>query len=76
MLKVKKIYGLLIAALLLCAAMALGASGVIIRNICLFAVLVYELVGPLMTRIALEKAGEITAKPVPPRAQAKIDSAK
>lgn len=57
-------------------AMALGAPGVIIRNICLFAVLVYELVGPLMTRIALEKAGEITAKPVPPRAQAKIDSAK
>ena len=57
-------------------AMALGAPGVIIRNICLFAVLVYELVGPLMTRIALEKAGEITEKPVPPRAQAKIDSAK
>jgi len=57
-------------------AMALGAPGVIIRNICLFAVLVYELVGPLMTRIALEKAGEITEKPVPPRAQAKLDSAK
>ena len=57
-------------------AMALGAPGVIIRNICLFAVLVYELVGPLMTRIALEKAGEITEKPVPPRAQAKIDVAK
>ncbi|MBQ4354894.1 MAG: cation:proton antiporter [Clostridia bacterium] len=57
-------------------AMALGAPGVIIRNVCLFAVLVYELVGPLMTRIALEKAGEITEKPVPPRAQAKIAAKK
>ncbi len=53
-------------------AMALGAPGVIIRNICLFAVLVYELAGPLLTRIALEKAGEISEKPIPPRAQAKL----
>jgi len=57
-------------------AMALGAPGVIIRNICLFAVLVYELVGPLMTRIALEKAGEIKEKPIPPRAQAKLNAGK
>ena len=55
-------------------AMSLGATGVIIRNVALFAVLVYELVGPLMTRIALEKAGEITEKPIPPRAQAKLDA--
>lgn len=54
-------------------AMSLGEPGLIIRNVALFAVLVYELVGPLFTRIALEKAGEITEKPVPPRAQAKMD---
>lgn len=57
-------------------AMSLGASGVIIRNISLFAVLIYELVGPLLTRIALEKAGEITEKPITPREQAKLDAAK
>ncbi len=48
-------------------AMTLGASGIIIRNVALFAVLIYELIGPLLTRIALEKAGEITEKPIPPR---------
>ncbi|MBR4204492.1 MAG: cation:proton antiporter [Clostridia bacterium] len=57
-------------------AMSLGAPGVIIRNVALFAVLVYELIGPLMTRIALEKAGEITEKPIPPRVQAKLDAEK
>ena len=31
----------------------------IVVNITLFAVLIYELVGPLLTKIALEKAGEI-----------------
>lgn len=55
-------------------AMSLGAPGVIIRNIALFAVLVYELVGPLFTKIALERAGEISTKPIPPRAQAKLDA--
>ncbi len=54
-------------------AMSLGASGVIIRNICLFAVLVYELVGPLMTKIALDKAGEIPEKPIPERVQAQME---
>ncbi len=44
------------------AANELGASGEIIRNISLFAVLVYELVGPLLTKIALTKAGEIVPK--------------
>lgn len=37
----------------------LGSVGVIISNITLFAVLIYELVGPMMTKIALLKAGEI-----------------
>ena len=51
-------------------AMSLGEPGLIIRNISLFAVLVYELVGPLLAKIALEKAGEISEKPVPPRKKA------
>jgi Kef-type K+ transport system membrane component KefB len=38
---------------------ALGAEGAIIANITLFAVLVYELIGPLLTKISLQKAGEI-----------------
>lgn len=42
------------------AANELGAEGTIIRNIVLFGVLVYELVGPMLTKIALMKAGEIT----------------
>ncbi|MBE6577985.1 MAG: cation:proton antiporter [Ruminococcaceae bacterium] len=37
----------------------LGEHGVIISNITLFAVLVYELVGPMLTKIALTKAGDI-----------------
>lgn len=36
-----------------------GAEGTLIRNITLFAVLIYELFGPLMTRQALMSAGEI-----------------
>ena len=43
-------------------AMELGEQGNLIRNITLFAILVYELVGPLMTREALTKAGDIVAK--------------
>ncbi len=42
------------------SAQALGeAHGSVIRNIILFAVLVYELVGPLLTKQSLQKAGEI-----------------
>ena len=37
-----------------------GAEGAIIRNIVLFSVLIYELVGPLLTKMALTSAGEIT----------------
>lgn len=44
-------------------AMQLGEDGRLIRNITLFAVLIYELVGPLMTKQALMKAGDI--KPMP-----------
>ena len=40
-------------------AMALGSVGVIVSNIVLFSVLVYEIVGPFLTKIALTKAGEI-----------------
>lgn len=57
-------------------AMSLTIAGPIIRNIALFAVLIYELVGPLLTKIALDKAGEIPTKPVPPRLQAEIDAKK
>ena len=40
-------------------ARQLGAEGDLIRNIVLFAVLVYELVGPVLTKWALTKAGDI-----------------
>ena len=40
-------------------AETLGDVGVIIANITLFAVLVYEIVGPTLTKIALLKAGDI-----------------
>ena len=43
------------------SAQSLGAEyGSMIRNIILFSVLVYELVGPMLTKISLERAGEIT----------------
>lgn len=34
-------------------------EGEIIRNLTLFSVMIYELVGPMMTKVALTKAGEI-----------------
>ena len=39
-----------------------GAEGTLIRNIVLFSVLIYELVGPSLTKMALTKAGDIQAK--------------
>ena len=39
-----------------------GAEGSLIRNIVLFSVLIYELVGPSLTKWALTKAGDIQAK--------------
>jgi Kef-type K+ transport system membrane component KefB len=40
-----------------------GAEGDIVRNIVLFSVLIYELVGPLLTKMALTAAGDIRPKP-------------
>ena len=45
------------------SAQALGADGELIRNIILFSVLIYELVGPLATKESLKAAGAITEKP-------------
>ena len=46
------------------SAQKLGAQdGTLVRNIILFSVLIYELIGPLMTKEALIAAGEITEKP-------------
>lgn len=45
-------------------AQTLGAEGQIMRNIVLFGVLIYELVGPTLTRIALTKSGDITPRVV------------
>lgn len=43
-------------------AQTLGADGAMVRNIVLFGVLIYELVGPALTRIALTEAGDIQPK--------------
>ena len=40
-----------------------GPEGTLIRNIVLFSVLIYELVGPSLTKMALTKAGDIQAIP-------------
>ena len=43
-------------------AIELGPDGAIVRNITLFAVLIYEIVGPFLTKIALTKAGDIKSE--------------
>ena len=43
-------------------AMELGPSGAIVRNITLFAVLIYEIIGPTLTKMALTKSGDIKAE--------------
>lgn len=66
-------------ALGMCAtAMQLGEAGRLIRNITLFAVLVYELVGPLLTRQALMAAGDIKpmSEQVKHRREMKLEAAK
>ena len=66
-------------ALGMCAtAMQLGEQDSLIRNITLFAVLIYELVGPLLTRMALTAAGEIKpiSDEVKQRRQTKLEAAK
>ncbi len=40
-------------------AETLGAEGIVVANITLFSVLIYELIGPYLTKISLLKAGEI-----------------
>ncbi len=40
-----------------------GTEGAMMRNIVLFSVLVYELVGPMLTKMALTAAGDIRPKP-------------
>ena len=68
-------------ALGMCAIAAaspeMGAQGALIRNITLFAVLIYELVGPLFTKMALTAAGDITPIPheVKNRRQTKLAEA-
>lgn len=59
-------------------AMQLGDQGNLIRNITLFAVLIYELVGPLLTRQALMAAGDIQpmSEEVKNRRQTKLEQAK
>lgn len=59
-------------------AMQLGDAGTLIRNITLFSVLVYELVGPLLTKQALTKAGDIQPKSeeVINRRQRKLEAAR
>ncbi|MBO5701518.1 MAG: cation:proton antiporter [Clostridia bacterium] len=39
-----------------------GETGTLVQSITLFAVLIYELVGPALTKIALTKAGDIKAE--------------
>ena len=56
----------------------LKGNGAIIENITLFAVLIYELLGPLFTRMALQAAGEIAPIPehVKNRRHHKLNEAK
>ena len=66
----KKITNNLGVTLLPQAGVALGMAmtaasldgGELVRNVVLFSVLVYELVGPMLTKIALTRAGEIKAE--------------
>ena len=65
-------------ALGMCAtAMQLGDQGNLIRNITLFAVLIYEIFGPVLTRQALMAAGEIQpiSEDVRQRRQRKLEAA-
>ena len=56
----------------------LGPEGAVVANITLFAVLVYELFGPMMTKMALTAAGEIQPMPehVKNRRKHKLEEAK
>lgn len=60
------------------AAQDLPGEGAMIRNITLFAVLIYELFGPVLTRWALTRAGDIQPIPheVKMRRQQKLENVK
>lgn len=47
-------------------------TGALVRNIILFSVLVYELVGPLLTKIALTRAGDITPRVEAPKVHVSV----
>ena len=53
-------------------AQELGTEGKIMRSIVLFGVLIYELVGPTLTKIALTKAGDIHPEEKPAPSAARI----
>ena len=59
-------------------AMELGESGRLIRNITLFAILIYEIIGPMLTKQALTAAGDIKpmSDEVKNRRQLKLAKAK
>ena len=54
-------------------AQNLPGSGSLIRNVVLFSVLVYEIVGPALTKMALSRAGEISPKPESVRNKVKTE---
>jgi Kef-type K+ transport system membrane component KefB len=54
-------------------AQELGADGALVRNIILFSVLIYELIGPVCTRIALTRAGDITPRAALPASEPEDD---
>ena len=67
-------------ALGMCALVAakLPGEGTLVRNITLFAVLIYEIFGPMFTKMALKAAGEIQPMPehVKNRRETKLAQAK
>ena len=46
-----------------------GEDGALVRNIVLFSVMIYELVGPTLTKMALTAAGDIKPKPTTKRGE-------
>ena len=58
-------------------AQALGTyEGRLIRNIVLFGVLIYELFGPMITKWALTKSGDIGEKPESKETHERFDTPK
>ena len=55
-------------------AMSLGEDGSLIRNIILFSVLIYELLGPMLTKWALTKSGDIIPPERVDRRKEKLDA--